>query len=268
MMLAAVLMAVLTPQQSAIPRGAPCSNNLEQLWKMQQVYATQFGGKRKLMPQETGEAFWLKLAATQPPIIDGTLLEILVCPLSGREVKPGFTSYRGPRSSVNSLKDDDVVGCCEPGSHPDGTINVLLKNGTVQSAGPKDDLHARALKATLSTSAAKPAECKTIIGQLAMAAAMYEVDMAVYPASGNANLVKALHKAPGPKGPYLQLPRETLNAKGEVLDPWGRPLVYINNSDKSAPAGWKARNKTIDLYSFGPDGKDDQGGGDDVKNWD
>lgn len=268
MTIAAVLMLVLEPQQSAIPRPASCANNLAQLWKMQQVYTTQFGGKRKMMPQGTGEAFWLKLAATQPPIIDGTLLEIFVCPLSGNEAKAGFTSYRGPRSNVNSLKEDDVVGCCEPGSHQDKTINVLLKNGTVQSAGPKDELYRRAMAATLPTSAAKPALCKALIEQLVAAANTHESDWAFFPASGNANLVKTLQKAGPKKTPYFEFPKDLLNDKGEILDPWGRPFVYVNNLDKSAPPGWKARTKLVDLYSFGPDGKDNQGGGDDIKNWD
>lgn len=268
MTLAAALMIALAGQQSAIPRPASCSNNLAQLWKMQQVYASQFGGKRKVMPLETGDAFWLKLAQTQPPLVDDSLRELFVCPLSGNEAKPGFTSYRGPRSNVNALKDDDVVGCCEPGSHPDKSINVLLKNGTVQSAGPKDELYHRALKATLATSAAKSAECEAMIEQLFAAAKFYELDWAVYPASGNPSLVKALQKAGPKKASYYAFPKDLLNDKGEVLDPWGRPLVYINNQDKSAPKDWKARHtRGVDLYSFGPDGKDNQGGGDDVNNW-
>jgi hypothetical protein len=32
---------------------------------------------------------------------------------------------------VSELKGDDVVGCCEPGNHPTGSICVLLKDGSV-----------------------------------------------------------------------------------------------------------------------------------------
>jgi hypothetical protein len=53
-----------------------------------------------------------------------------------------------------------------------------------------------------------------------------------------------------------------------VLDPWGHPFVYYNNVDKSAPKDWTPYHKSsFDLYSFGPDGKDDKGNGDDVSNW-
>ena len=111
--------------------------------------------------------------------------------------------------------------------------------------------------------------CHRLILQLEQACQAYEIDYALYPTSGNASMVKAL-TTKGPKRfPYFDFAKGMLNDKGEVLDPWGHPLVYHNNTDKSAPKDWTAHRKnSFDLYSFGPDGKDDKGKGDDVNNWD
>ena len=114
----------------------------------------------------------------------------------------------------------------------------------------------------------KRAAGAALVGALTKAAEAYELDQAVYPTSGNANLVKALRSKEGKRLPYFEFAKNQLNDKGEVLDPWGHPFVYINNTDKSAPKGWTPHRKnSFDLYSFGPDGKDDQGKGDDVHNW-
>ena len=54
-----------------------------------------------------------------------------------------------------------------------------------------------------------------------------------------------------PVDPYLE---------AEPLDAWNRPFFYeypSNKTDANKPAIWSA----------GPDGQDDQGGGDDVINW-
>jgi hypothetical protein len=62
------------------------------------------------------------------------------------------------------------------------------------------------------------------------------------PQGGNAEMVKALRKA----DPRL-LTKKELNSRGEVVDPWGRPYVYL------VPG---RENPTLfDLYSLGPTGK-------------
>lgn len=133
-----------------------------------------------------------------------------------------------------------------------------------------------ALSAVLFLSAGAPQEKDkekraagaALLIQLTKAAESYELDHAVYPTSGNANLVKALRTKEGKARPYFEFAKDQLNEKGEVLDPWGRPLVYVNNTDRSAPKEWTpVRKSSFDLYSFGPDGKDDKGKGDDLTNW-
>jgi len=125
-----------------------CANNLSQLWKLQWVYASQFGGPQKKMPSEVGSAFWLALTKTKPPLIDETESDIFMCPLSKMPPRPGATSYRGPRVDVSKLADSDPVGCCEPGCHPNGTINVILKSGDVVETSPGEELYERAIKGT------------------------------------------------------------------------------------------------------------------------
>ena len=130
---------------------ASCANHLSQLWKMQNIYRSQFGGKLKLMPKDTGAAFWLALSKTVPRLVDSANSDIFVCPLSGAKPHEGFTTYRGPAVNVASLRDDAVVGCCEPGSHPDGSINVLRKSGDVVVAKPGEALYEKAVKNTLGS---------------------------------------------------------------------------------------------------------------------
>jgi hypothetical protein len=62
------------------------------------------------------------------------------------------------------------------------------------------------------------------------------------PTGSNANMVKALKSL----NPRIFFRRE-LNAKDEVIDPWGRPYVYL------VPG--RENPKLFDLYSMGPTGK-------------
>lgn len=62
------------------------------------------------------------------------------------------------------------------------------------------------------------------------------------PAGSNADMVRALQSL----NPRIFWKRE-LNARGEVIDPWGRPYVYL------VPGN--AFPELFDLYSVGPSGK-------------
>jgi hypothetical protein len=145
------LPAVQESMKGALARAkeTSCANNLSQLWKLQMVYMAQFGGRAKSMPAETGPAFWLALSKTEPPLIDAEVLEIYVCPATSEKPRAGFTSYRGPAKKVQELREDDVVGCCEPGNHPGGSICVLLKNGSVQVVKPENALYKKAVEGTV-----------------------------------------------------------------------------------------------------------------------
>ena len=240
-----------------------CQNNLSQLWKMQHNYMVTFGGSSKAMPRETGGAFWLKLSTITPPLIDGTLMDpvrgsIYECP-EAKAVKIGTTTYRGPVADVNTLMDDDFVGCCGPGHHPDGVIVALKKSNEMVILKPADKDYKAALAGTIDDPdlEKKRKACRGLVENLGLALRNYEADLGADPPTGNANLVKAL-SVPGPKKlPYFEFVKGMLNADGEVLDPWGRPIVY-----RVVPGGAPG---SVDLYSTGPDGKDDRGGGDDIK---
>ncbi len=145
-----ILAALLLPAIARAIRRARvtnCANNLSQLWKMQNIYASgALGGRMHLMPTETGKQFWLKLSQPgpggSPPLIDSTLWDIYVCPAmaSGIVGGSGQTDYLGPCKNVAQLGDGDPVGSDDPSAaggggdfgHPvDKTVNVLRKSSDV-----------------------------------------------------------------------------------------------------------------------------------------
>ena len=108
-------------------------------------------------------------------------------------------------------------------------------------------------------------KAKTAVASLETEIAMYNGDMGVYPPSGNAELVSALHDDPKDvdwAGPYAEFKQDELK-DGQVVDPWGNPYVYVSVNG-GAP---QHRTKSFDLYSLGPNGTDDGGAGDDIVNW-
>ncbi|HEX7897417.1 MAG TPA: DUF1080 domain-containing protein [Planctomycetota bacterium] len=124
-----------------------CETNLRQLWMLQQVYTTQFGGRRKDFPKERGADFWLALTRTVPPIVDVTEMEVFTCPAALQKPKEGFTSYRGPRIDPKGAPDNAPIGCCASKAHPG--IVVLLKAGDIHRVKPEEPLYKRALEETV-----------------------------------------------------------------------------------------------------------------------
>jgi len=78
----------------------------------------------------------------------------------------------------------------------------------------------------------------------------YRMDRGDYPNAGAKALAAALTD---PRNPYIQLPAGSVSAAGELVDGWGRPLHYVRGADGGAV-----------VYSYGPNGRDDNGGADDV----
>ena len=108
-------------------------------------------------------------------------------------------------------------------------------------------------------------KAKTTIASLETAIAMYQGDLGAYPKTGNGELVAALQDDPGNTdwdGPYMEFKQEDLH-EGELIDPWGRPYVYLSINGGSP----KHRTRSFDLSSLGPNGSDDDGTGDDIVNW-
>ena len=108
-------------------------------------------------------------------------------------------------------------------------------------------------------------KAKTTIAALETAIAAYETDLGEYPKTGNADLVMALQDDPGDAdwgGPYMEFKEKELE-DGQFLDSWGTPYVYVSVNGGSP----EHRERSYDLYSFGPNKADDHGTGDDIFNW-
>jgi hypothetical protein len=100
-------------------------------------------------------------------------------------------------------------------------------------------------------------------------------------------LYEELERRGGLEGVSLALGDTDGDGRKELLDPWGRALVYFSNDDYgtsqeitgvgtlSARDRWLAATsekawqgeKRFQLFSVGPNGKDDLGGFDDVNSW-
>lgn len=126
------------------------------------------------------------------------------------------------------------------------------------------------------------AKAKASISSLETALGMFQSDIGAYPSQGNANMVTCLISSSGCllgtagapittsqaanwSGPYMNFQTNELPG-AEFLDPWGNPYVYNAGSDHGTGANYSVSGY-MDIYSFGPDGLDNSGGGDDVANW-
>ncbi|HLF94008.1 MAG TPA: type II secretion system protein GspG, partial [Planctomycetota bacterium] len=146
----AALQLTLGANESVSTEGAlltACQHNLSQLWKMECVYMSQFGGKLKKMPDATGKDFWLALVKTMPPLIDETENDSLVCPASGIAVERGVCTYRGPARPVSRLADGDFVGMCDDEAHGEQIV-VLRKSGDTMVVPRGGAEHDEALRTT------------------------------------------------------------------------------------------------------------------------
>ncbi|OGV77250.1 MAG: type II secretion system protein GspG [Lentisphaerae bacterium RIFOXYB12_FULL_65_16] len=113
-----------------------------------------------------------------------------------------------------------------------------------------------AVKLTGRTQDARINAAQSAIANFGTALDAYEMDNGAYPTTQQG--LQALLEEPNPKpikwkGPYLQ--------QGKLTDPWGNAYVYKAGADA-------LHNKnSYDLYSFGVNGTDNQGGDDDITNW-
>lgn len=143
-----ILAALLLPAIARAIRRSKvtgCANNLSQLWKMENVYMSKFGGRMKLMATDLGDDFWLKLMSVT--LIDSTVADIYTCPAKPVVAASNTTHYQGPTGNVNTLLDGDPVGGDgdtdsptkgEP--HPGEGIsgNVIRKSGDVNEYASTD----------------------------------------------------------------------------------------------------------------------------------
>jgi hypothetical protein len=95
-------------------------------------------------------------------------------------------------------------------------------------------------------------------------------------------LLQALHDSGRDAGLTLEIGDTDGDGKQEILDAWGRPLVYFSPDDYESTQGWngegdataskapdgqRSAKMRFQLWSAGPNGKNDNGGGDDVCSW-
>jgi hypothetical protein len=246
-----------TPEELQKKQLQTCAENLRRLHKLH----AELAAKKKRWAGDLGVRFWDALKS------DPAGAELPACPAAKKKPAP----YRGPSRDVEKLQDEDPIGACEPGRHAGDAIVVLRKSGDTLVLRPGEVGYKDALKLTRGPDEELIKDCRNLIDNLTQAAKQYELDWNAYPPSGNTGLVEKLKSAGAKKIPYFEFRAGMLNDKHEVLDPWGHPLAYRNNAS-NYPANLEdktAHNKTsFDLYSFGPDGQDDGGSGDDITNWD
>jgi hypothetical protein len=95
-------------------------------------------------------------------------------------------------------------------------------------------------------------------------------------------LFQALHESGRDAGLTLAVGDTDGDGKTEILDGWGHPLVYFSPDDYATTQGWNAEGDAsaskapdgqwsakmrFQLWSAGPNGKNDNGAGDDVCSW-
>ena len=91
--------------------------------------------EKKKYPEKTGLEFFKQLKEL------GYLVEDPACPIGGG-------GFRGPAKDLNQMADTDVIFCDEPANHPDGSINVLRRNGAMSTLKAGDPDYAKALQTT------------------------------------------------------------------------------------------------------------------------
>ena len=117
---------------------------------------------------------------------------------------------------------------------------------------------------------AKKKNAREVIHQLEVALQTYAQDYGRYPhddgasPTGCVNLILALdNEADGIY--YCDWPTDMKDGSGNLKDPWENAYIY-RDSDNASLAG-KERGLQYNIWSTGPDGNDNDGEGDDIRNW-
>jgi len=102
---------------------------------------------------------------------------------------------------------------------------------------------------------ARHAHTRAVLSSLNASLTVYRCEWGCTPPGSNADMVVVLTTR-GSMGICFSMTGKKVNDKGELLDAWGTPFMYVGDS--------KRQTKRWRLYSFGPNQKDDLGEGDDV----
>ncbi len=117
---------------------------------------------------------------------------------------------------------------------------------------------------------AKKRNAREVIHQLEVALQSYAQDYGRYPyddgpnPTGCVNLILALDNEAGGIY-YCDWPEDMKDGDGNLNDPWGKAYIY-RDSDNASLVG-KERGMAYNIWSIGPDKSDNNGNGDDIKNW-
>ncbi|MBI3097104.1 MAG: GIY-YIG nuclease family protein [Planctomycetes bacterium] len=182
-----------------------------------------------------------------------------------RSIRLGGPAPLGSREQAVETRVKNVVA---------GADSAILR---IEYRGRMTELSARPEKGrwkialTQTESTARVSLAREFMQGLDLAIVRYMTERGSPPASGNAGLVAALTLPASSGQPYYWLTQTSLGGKGELLDPWGRPVAYVTpapesvagGTDGEPPAG-AATIRKYSLYSVGPNGIDEQGAGDDI----
>ncbi len=122
---------------------------------------------------------------------------------------------------------------------------------------------------TTARARAKIYQAKTMIASLETALSMYHVDFGDYPGSvaGNQDLINLLSDTATYsgnldwQGPYISFKEGEFSGvipNASLIDPWGNDYNYTYDSHT---------DRDYKILSYGPNGEDDSGFGDDIKSW-
>jgi hypothetical protein len=143
-MTALALPSVVSALRNASSR--TCAANLRALWNAQFDYAQQYASPQGPMRTHSGKEFWLKLqrpSRGKPSVVGRH--ELFFCPLSGDEIRPNETSYRGPSRNIYKFDEKDPIAGDREGNHGTGEGgNLLTQTGDVSEYPEVDPLWIRA----------------------------------------------------------------------------------------------------------------------------
>ena len=150
MVIPGILAAILLPafvRATERAKITSCANNLSQLWKMQNIYMSQSGGRERQMPIQTGSDFWAHLKNTPTPLIDPSNADIYLCPVLGAGTVGIDLQYYGPGKRVSLLGPGEPVGSDDMKgdlngvgipNHGDLGGNIIRKSGDVIELSHED----------------------------------------------------------------------------------------------------------------------------------
>jgi hypothetical protein len=99
------------------------------------------------------------------------------------------------------------------------------------------------------------------LGQVQTCLMGYESRFGEWPPSPNSEMARSLQTTER-RGPFIEISTFKVSNSGEILDVWGKPIVYGGKA-RLEPNRDGSQLRPV-LYSVGPNGRDEGGQGDDI----